>query len=137
MRRIAIFFVLAILVLMPISTMAASAPQVSCKGGTCTNLKISKVTIHPVSKTAPSKVGFTSYISGKGTVRMVVYTVINSKTGKVAGSCRSFCPKCVNKKICACTCVIKAPGTYDLKVTLYGSGNCCVTKVIKSAFKLN
>ena len=135
MRRIAIFFVLAILVLMPISAMAASAPQVSCKGGTCTNLKITKFTVHPTSKIAPAKVGFTSYISG--TVKMVEYKVINSKTGKVAGSCRSFCSKCTKSKICTCTCVVKTPGTYDVKVTAYGSGNCCVTKVIKSAFKLN
>jgi hypothetical protein len=134
MRRTAIFLVLAILVLMPVASMAATAPKVSCTGGTCTNLKITKVTIHPTSKTAPSKVGFTSYISG--TVKMVEYKAINTKTGKVAGSCRSFCPKCVKSKICTCSCVIKEHGTYDVKVTAYGSGNCCVTKVIKSAFKI-
>ena len=63
MRRIAIFFVLVILLLMPITSMA-SAPKVSCKGGTCSNLKITKLTINPTSKTTPAKVGFASYIKG-------------------------------------------------------------------------
>lgn len=135
MRRTAIFFVLAILILMPISSMAASAPQVSCKGGTCNNLKITKLVIHPTSKTTPAKVGFTSYI--KGTVKLVQYTVTDSKTGKVVGSCRSFCSKCTKTGVCTCTCVIKQPGTYNVKVTAYGSGNCCVTMVKKAAFKLS
>ena len=130
MKRIAIFFVLAILVLMPISSMA-SVPQVSCKGGTCTNLKITKLVINPTSKTTPAKIGFAGYISG--TVKLVEYTVINSKTGKVAGSTRAFCSRCTKSGICACTCVIKEPGTYDVKVTAYGSGNCCVNLVKKAA----
>ncbi len=133
MKRTAIFFVLAILVLMPITSMA-SAPQVSCKGGTCSNLKITKLTINPTSKTAPAKVTFTSYISG--TVKLVEYRAINSKTGKVAGSSRSFCSRCTKKGICTCSCVIKEPGTYDVKVTAYGSGNCCVTTVKKAAFTI-
>lgn len=134
MRRIAIFCVLAILVLMPIASMA-SAPQVSCKGGTCKDLKITKLVISPKSKTVPAKVGFASYISG--TVKLVEYRVINSKTGKVAGYTRSFCSRCTKQGICACTCVIKEPGTYDVKVTAYGSGNCCVNMVKKAAFKLS
>ena len=133
MKRTAIFFVLAILVLMPITSMA-SAPQVSCKGGTCSNLKITKLTINPTSKTAPAKVTFTSYISG--TVKLVEYRAINSKTGKVDGSSRSFCSRCTKKGICICSCVIKEPGTYDVKVTAYGSGNCCVTTVKKAAFTM-
>lgn len=116
---------------MPVASMA-SAPQVSCKGGTCSNLKITKLTINPSSKNAPVKIGFTSYLSG--TVKLVEYKAINSKTGKVAGSSRSFCSRCTKKKICACTCVVKEPGTYDVKVTAYGSGNCCVNVVKKAAF---
>jgi hypothetical protein len=112
----------------------ASAPQVSCKGGTCNNLKITKLVINPTSKTTPAKVGFASYI--KGTVKLVEYTVINSKTGKVAGYTRSFCSRCTKQGICACTCIIKQPGTYDVKVTAYGSGNCCVKMVKKAAFIL-
>jgi PKD repeat protein len=133
MKRIAILFVIVLLVLMPVTSMAR-APQVSCKGGTCSNLKITKVTINPASKTAPAKVTFTSYISG--TVKLVGYTAINSKTGKVAGSSRSFCSRCTKKGICTCSCVIKEPGTYDVKVTAYGSGNCCVTTVKKAAFTI-
>jgi hypothetical protein len=133
MRRTAIFLVLAILVLMPIASMA-SAPQVSCKGGTCSNLKITKLTINPTSKTAPAKVGFTSRITGP--VKLVQYTVINSKTGKVAGSCRAYCPKCTKTGVCSSTCIIKGSGKYDVKVTAYGSGNCCVNMVKKAAFTL-
>jgi len=133
MRRTAIFFVLVILLLMPITSMA-SAPQVSCKGGTCNNLKITKLVINPTSKTTPAKVGFASYV--KGTVKLVEYTVINSKTGKVAGYTRSFCSRCTKQGICACTCIIKQPGTYDVKVIAYGSGNCCVKMVKKAAFIL-
>jgi len=110
----------------------ASAPQVSCKAGTCGNLKITKLTINPTSKNTPVKVGFTSYISGP--VKLVQYTVVNSKTEKVAGSCRAFCSKCTKKGICTSTCVIKESGTYDVKVTAYGSGNCCVNMVKKAAF---
>lgn len=134
MTRKAILFVIALLVLMPFTAMA-SAPQVSCKGGTCSNLKITKVTINPTSKTVPSKVGFTSYISG--TVKLVQYTVIDSKTGKVAGSCSSYCSKCTKKGICTCSCIIKEPGTYDVKVTAYGSGNCCVNMVKKAAITIS
>jgi PKD repeat protein len=134
MRKTEIFFVLAILVLMPFNVMA-SAPQVSCKGGTCSNLKITKLAIYPSSKTAPSKVGFTSYISGS--VKLVQYTVTNSKTGKVAGTCKAFCSKCTKSKICTCSCIIKEPGNYDVKVTAYGSGNCCVNMVKEAAFTLS
>ncbi|MGB9939576.1 PKD domain-containing protein [Methanosarcina sp.] len=133
MKRIAIFFVVALLVLMPFSAMA-SAPQVSCKGGTCSNLKITKVTINPTSKTAPAKVGFTSYISGP--VKLVQYTVIDSKTGKVVGSSSSYCSKCTKKGICTCSYIIKEPGTYNVKVTAYGSGNCCVSLVKKAVITI-
>ncbi len=134
MKRTAILFVLVILVLAPFNAMA-SAPQVSCKAGTCSNLKITKVTINPTGKTIPVKVGFTSYISGS--VKLVQYTVVNSKTGKVVGSSRSYCSKCTKKGICTCTCVIKEAGTYDVKVTAYGSGNCCVNLVKKAAFTVS
>ncbi len=133
MKRIAIFFVLAMLLLMPFNAMA-SAPQVSCKAGTCSNLKITKVTINPTGKTAPVKVGFTSYISGP--VKLVQYTVVNPKTGKTVGSARAYCSKCTKKGICTSSCVIKEAGTFDVKVTAYGSGNCCVSTVKKAAFTL-
>jgi PKD repeat protein len=133
MKQTAIFFVLAILVLMPFNVMA-SAPQVSCKEGTCSNLKITKFIVNPTSKTVPAKVGFTSYRSG--TVKLVEYTVVNSKTGQVAGSCRSYCPQCTKTGVCTCTCIIREPGTYDVKITAYGSGNCCVNMVKKAAFTL-
>ena len=133
MMRITIFIVLAILVLTPFNVMA-SAPSVSCEEGKCSNLKITKVTINPTSKNAPSKIGFTSHITGP--VKLVQYTVVNSKTGKVAGSCRAYCPKCTKKGICSSTCIIKQPGTYDVKVTAYGSGNCCVNMIKKAAFKI-
>ena len=45
MKRTAILFVFAILVL-TLFTAMASAPQISCKEGTCSNLKIT-VTIQP------------------------------------------------------------------------------------------
>jgi PKD repeat protein len=130
MKQITIFFVLVLLVMMPFNAMA-SAPQVSCKAGTCSNLKIIRLTINPTSKTAPMNVGFTSYISGS--VKLVQYTVVNPKTGKVVGSCRSYCSKCTKKGVCTCTCVIKEAGTYDVNVTAYGSGNCCVKMVKKAA----
>lgn len=133
MKRTAIFFVLLILVLMPFNAMA-SAPKVSCSAGTCSNLKITKVTVNPTAKTAPATVGFTSYITGS--VKLVQYTVVNSTTGKVVGSSRSYCSKCTKKGICTCTCVIKEAGTFDVKVTAYGSGNCCVNTVKKAAFSL-
>lgn len=134
MTRKAILFVVALLILMPFTAMA-SAPQVSCKGGTCNNLKITKVTINPTSKTTPCKVGFTSYISGS--VKLVQYTITDSKTGKIAGSCSSYCSKCTKKGICTCSCIIKQAGTYDVKVTAYGSGNCCVNMVKKTAIVLS
>jgi hypothetical protein len=134
MKRTAILFVIALLVLMPFTAMA-SAPNVSCKAGTCSNLKITKVTIsNAASKTAPAKIGFTSYISGP--VKLVQYTVINSKTGKVAGSSKSFCSKCTKRGICTCSCIIKETGTYDVKITAYGSGNCCVNMVKKAAITI-
>jgi hypothetical protein len=133
MKRTAILFVLALLVLMPVTAMA-SAPQVSCKGGTCSNLKITRVTINPESKTVPVKVGFTSYISGP--VKLVQYTVTNSVTGKVACSSSSFCSKCTKTGICSCSGVINEPGTYDVKITAYGSGNCCVSLTKKAAIKV-
>ena len=133
MRRTAILLVLALFVLMPIASMA-SAPQVSCKGGTCSNLKITKLTISTKSTTTPAKVGFISDI--KGPVKLVQYTAINSKTGKVDGSCRSYCSECTKTGHCACSCIITKPGTYDVKVTAYGSGNCCVSMVKKAAFTL-
>lgn len=134
MKRKAILFVIALLVLMPFTAMA-SAPQVSCKGGTCSNLKITKVTINPTSKTAPCKVGFTSYISGP--VKLVQYTVMNPKTGKVVGSSSSYCSKCTKRGICSCSCIIKESGTYDVKITAYGSGNCCVSTVKKAAITIS
>ena len=79
MKRTANLSVIALLVLMPFTAMA-SARRVSCKGGTCSNLKTTQVKINPTSKTAPAKIGFTSYISGP--VKFVKYTVTNSKTGK-------------------------------------------------------
>jgi hypothetical protein len=133
MRSTAILFVLALFVLMPVASMA-SAPQVSCTGGTCSNLKITKLTISPKSNTAPAKVSFATQIIG--TVKLVQYTAINSKTGKVGGSCRSYCSECTRTGDCACSCVITKPGTYDVKITAYGSGNCCVSMVKKAAFTL-
>jgi hypothetical protein len=133
MRRTAIIFVLALFILMPVASMA-SAPKVSCTGGTCSNLKITKLTISHKSNTVPAKVGFATKISG--TVKMVEYTVTDSKTGKVAGYTRSFCSECTKKHQCACSCVITKPGTYDVKVTAYGSGNCCVKMIKKAAFTL-
>lgn len=133
MKRTANLSVIALLVLMPFTAMA-SAPRVSCKGGTCSNSKITKVKINPTSKTAPAKVGFTGYISGP--VKLVQYTVINSKTGKVAGSSKSFCSKCTKRGICTCSCIIKESGTYDVKITAYGSGNCCVNMVKKAAITI-
>jgi hypothetical protein len=133
MRRTTVVFILVILLLMPITSMA-SVPQVSCKGGTCNNLKITKLVINSSSKTTPAKIGFESYI--KGTVKLVEYTVVNSKTGKVAGYTRAYCSRCTKKGVCACTCIIKQPGTYDVKVTAYGSRNCCVKMVKKAAFTL-
>lgn len=130
MKGIAILFVIALLVLMPFTAMAG-APQVSCKEGTCSDLKITKVIISPTSKASPAKIGFTSYLSGS--VKLVQYTVIDPKTGKVVGSSRSYCPKCTKKKICSCSCIIKEPGTYDVKVTAYGSGDCCVNLTKKAA----
>lgn len=132
MNRTAIFFVLAILVLMPVTAMAGTS-QISCEGGTCSNIKITKLTINPTSKTVPVKVGFTGLISGP--VKRVQYTVMNSTTGKVAGSCRSYCSKCTKKGICTCTCVITEPGTYDVKMTAYGPGNCCVNLTKKAVIK--
>jgi len=134
MKRIAIFFVIALLVLMPYSAMA-SAPSVSCKGGTCSNLKITKVNIsNAVSKTVPAKIGFTGYISGP--VKLVQYTVIDPKTGKVVGSTSAYCSKCTTKGICSCSCIIKQAGTFDVKITAYGSGNCCVSTVKKAAITI-
>ncbi len=134
MKRIAIFLVLALLVLMPFTAMA-SAPDVSCEKGKCSNLKITKVSISPTtSKTAPAKIAFAGYISGP--VKLVQYTVIDSKTGKVVSSASSYCSRCTKKGICACSCVINKPGTYDVKVTAYGSGNCCVSMVNKKAITI-
>jgi hypothetical protein len=131
MKRVAIFLVLALLVLMPFTAMA-SAPDVSCKEGKCSNLKITKVSISPATtKTLPAKISFAGYISGP--VKLVQYTVIDSKTGKIAGSASSYCSRCTKKGICACSCIIKKPGTYDVKVTAYGSGNCCVSMINKKA----
>jgi hypothetical protein len=134
MKQIAIFLVLALLVLMPFTAMA-SAPDVSCEKGKCSNLKITKVSISPItSKTAPVKIAFAGYISGP--VKLVQYTVTDSKTGKIAGSCSSYCSRCTKKGICACSCIINKPGTYDVKVTAYGSGNCCVSMVNKKAITI-
>jgi hypothetical protein len=129
MEKIAAFFVLGLLLLAPVSV-AAGASQPSCDGGTCKNLKITKLTINPSGKTVPMKIGFMGVISGP--VKRVQYQVINSKTGKVATYCNSYCAKCKKGK-CNCGCTLKEPGTFDVKMTAYGPDNCCVTLIKKAA----
>jgi hypothetical protein len=124
MKRIATFFVLAVLILMPVTAMADNS-QASCEGGKCSNIKITKLTISPKGEKFPMRVGFTGYISGP--VKRVEYIVTDSKTGKTAGSCRSFCSKCTKRGICTCSCIIKEPGTYNVKMIAHGPGDCCVT----------
>jgi hypothetical protein len=124
MKRIATLFVLAVLLLMPITALAGNS-QTSCEGGKCSNVKITKLTISPKGEKFPMKVGFTSHISGP--VKRVEYVVIDSKTGKKVASCSSFCSKCTKRGICTCSCIIKEPGTYNVKMTAYGPGKCCVS----------
>jgi PKD repeat protein len=127
MKRTAIFFVLALLVLTSCTAMA-NASQVSSKNA-C-NVTIDKFIIHPATGVAPAKIGFTTYMSGN--VKSVSYQILD-KSGKVVASCRSYCSHCTKKKICTCSLIIKQPGTYDAKVTAYGTGGCSVTQVNKSA----
>lgn len=124
MKRLATFFVLAVLLLTPMTALADSS-QTSCEGGKCSNVKITKVTISPKGKTFPMRVGFTSHISGP--VKRVEYIVTDAKTGKKAGSCNSFCSKCTKRGICTCSCIIKKPGTYNVKVIAHGPKQCCVS----------
>jgi hypothetical protein len=125
MKRTATFFVLALLVLTLCTTTAGASSSTAC------NVKIVKFIVHPATGTAPAKIGFTTYMSG--TVTRVQYQVLN-KSGKVVASCGSYCAHCTKKKICTCSLIIKQPGTYDVKVTAYGTGNCHVTQTKKSAF---
>jgi PKD repeat protein len=130
MKRTAMFFVLALLVLMPCTAMA-SAPQVSNNGSTCTDVKITSFYVHPSTSTVPAKVGFTTYVSGP--VKLVRYTVMNSTTGKAVASCNSYCSHCTKKGICTCSVIIKQAGTFDVKLTAYGPKNCHVEQVKKAA----
>ena len=128
MKRTAIFFVLALLVLMP-CTAIASTSQVSAKEGTC-NVTIKQFIVHPATGIAPAKIGFTTYMAGH--VTRVRYQALN-KSGKVVASCSSYCAHCTKKDICTCSLIIKQPGTYNVKVTAYSTGNCCVEQTKKSA----
>jgi PKD repeat protein len=127
MKRKAILFVIALLVLMPFTAMA-NASSTAC------DLKITKFTVHPATGVAPAKIGLTTYMAG--TVKRVQYQVLD-KSGKVVASCSSFCSHCTKQKICTCSLVVKQAGTYDVKVTAYGTGSCSVTQVKKAAIKIS
>jgi hypothetical protein len=125
MKRTTTFFVLALLVLaLCTATAGASAGTASC------NVKIVKFTVNNPTGIAHAKFGFTTYTAG--TVKSVQVQVLD-KSGKVVGSCRSYCNHCTKKHICNCSIVINKPGVYDVKVTAYGTGNCHVQQTKKSA----
>jgi len=125
MKRTTTFFVLVLLVLtLCTATAGASSASAAC------NLKIDKFLVHPATGVAPAKIGFTTYLSGN--VTSVKYEVLN-KSGKVVASCRSYCSHCTKAHICTCSLIIKQAGTYDVKVTAYGTGNCHVEQTKKSA----
>jgi hypothetical protein len=124
MKRTATFFVLALLVLTLCTATAGASASTAC------NVKIVKFTVNNPTVTAPAKVGFTTYTSG--TVKSVQVQVLD-KSGKVVASCRSYCTHCTIKHICNCSLIIKKPGTYNVKVTAYGAGNCHVEQTKKSA----
>ncbi len=124
MKQKAIFLVLALLVLTSCTAIASASSSTAC------NLKITKFYVHPATGVAPAKIGFTTYM--EGTVKRVQYQVLD-KSGKVVASCSSTCGHCTKQKICTCSLIIKQPGTYDVKVTAYGTGSCSVTQVKKSA----
>jgi PKD repeat protein len=124
MKRTATFLVLVLLILTLCTATAGASSSTAC------NLKITKFIVHPATGVAPAKIGFTTYMSG--TVTRVQYQVLD-KSGKVVASCSSFCAHCTKQKICTCSLIIKQPGTYDVKVTAYGTGSCSVTQVKKSA----
>lgn len=125
MKRTATFFVLALLVLTLCAATAGASSSAAC------NLKINQFTVHPATGVAPAKIGFTTYMAGH--VTRVRYTVMNSTTGKTVATCSSYCAHCTKKDICTCSAIIKQPGTYDVKVTAYGTGNCHVEQTKKSA----
>ena len=125
MKRTAIFSVLLLLVLTSCTTMASAS-------STC-NVKINSFVIHPATGVAPAKIGLTTYTAG--TVTSVNYQILD-KSGKVVATCRSFCTHCTKNHICTCSLIIKKLGTYDAKVTVYGTGKCSVTQVKKSAIKV-
>ncbi|HEX3013797.1 MAG TPA: hypothetical protein VHO92_05955 [Methanobacterium sp.] len=110
--------------------MTSCTATASASSSTACNLKITKLTVHPGTGVAPAKIGFTAYMAG--TVKRVQYQVLD-KSGKVVASCSSTCAHCTRQKICTCSLIIKKPGTYDVKVTAYGTGSCSVTQVKKSA----
>jgi hypothetical protein len=128
MKRTTTFFVLALLVLtLCTATAGASSASAAC------NVKIVKFTVNNPTGIAPAKVGFTTYTAG--TVKSVQVQVLD-KSGKVVASCRSYCTHCTKKHICNCSLTIKKPGTYNVKVTAYGTGNCHVEQTKKSAIKI-
>jgi len=127
MKRTTNFFILVLLVLTLCTATAGASANAAC------NVKIVKFTVNNPTGIAPAKVGFTTYTSG--TVKSVQYQVLD-KNGKVVASCRSYCTHCTVKHICNCSLIIKKPGTYDAKVTVYGAGNCHVQQIKKSAIKI-
>ncbi len=124
MKRTGTFILLILLILTLCTATAGASSSTAC------NVKIVKFIVHPATGTAPAKIGFTTYMSG--TVTRVTYQVLD-KTGKVVASCSSYCVHCTKKHICTCSLTIKQAGTYNVKVTAYGTGSCSVTQLHKSA----
>lgn len=128
MKRTTTFFVLALLALtLCTATAGASSTSTAC------NVKIVKFTVNNPTGTAPAKVGFTTYTAGNVTS---VQVQVLDKNGKVVASSRSYCTHCTVKHICNCSLTLKNPGTYNVKVTAYGTGSCHVEQTKKSAITI-
>jgi PKD repeat protein len=102
-------------------SVAISAPCTS----TCKDIKITGLTVSTTNGPAPLKVSYSATFAGS--CAKVKYEAINAKTGKVV--CGGTCNTCSKARSCSGSCTITQPGTYNVKVTAYGSNGCCVTYV--------
>jgi hypothetical protein len=115
---ISIFLILTVF----ISTVSAA---------TCTNVKITGLTVTPVSGIAPVKPSYSATVVGE--CSKVTYTVTNS-AGKKVCAASGTCGSCSGTKKCSVSCAtITTPGTYYVSATAYGKG-CTYTFPSKVAF---
>jgi len=125
-KNIAYFLMLLFIIFLIAPVGAVSSPDLCVP---CNKVPITGLKLHVVTGIMPIKVGLIGSV--KGPVSKVKYTVTNPTTGVEICKCSSFCPRCIKLGKCICSCKIKTPGIYEVRMTAYGPQECCVNKILK------